>query len=243
MYFGANGTGPVDSPTYLSLASNGSLAGYGWQANAAPSNYTHGELNLKDAAAALSATAPALPIFVYRHFQMGWRLFDVQRAADDNPDLKGLFLKDNDNSPSGAQCRQHIPGGGTAPLYAFVNSSAGAFWVDSVVKELASEPSFVSAVFFDESDWSACGYSFEKDGCFNISDAFRAKDLMAKLPAIRATADALGLAGKWPIFSSKNLLEAAWEGLPGSAKRPCVIPHDAFFDALAGKGAARGSFG
>ena len=54
-----------------------------------------------------------------------------------------------------------------------------------------------------------------------------------------ATADALGAAGKWPIFSSKNLLAAAWEGLPAAAPRPCVIPHDAFFEALAGADYAR----
>jgi len=89
-------------------------------------------------------------------------------------------------------------------------------------------------VFFDETDWSACGYSFAKDGCGNISDAFRARDLAAKLPALRATADALNAADKWPIFSSKNLLTAAWDGLPATAKRPCVVPHDAYAAALAG---------
>ena len=239
LFFGANGTGPVDSAQYLALASNASLAGYGWQNNAAPSNYTHGEANLLRAASALCAAAPSLPVFVYRHFQMAWRLFDVQRAADDSPALAGLFLRDGDNAPGAPQCRQPIPGGGTAPLYAFVNASAGAFWVQRVVAELAAEPPCVKAAFFDETDWSACGYSFAKDGCASISDAFRERDLLAKLPAIRGTADALVAAGKWPIFSSKNLLAAAWAGLPADAKRPCVIPHDAYFAALRGVGYAR----
>lgn len=239
LYFGANETGPTDGPAYQHLASRGALAGYGWQNNAAPSNYTHGEANLLAAAAALHAAAPALPVFVYRHFQMCWPLFDVQRAAASSPADADLFLRDNDNAPGAAQCRQPIPGGGTAPLLAFANTSAGAFWVQKVVGELAAEPAAVSAVFFDESDWSSCGYNFAKDGCSSISDAFRARDLLAKLPALRATADALGAAGKWPIFSSKNLLAAAWEGLPAAAPRPCVIPHDAYFQALAGADYAR----
>lgn len=231
LYFGANGSGPADSTEFLSLASRGALAGYGWQNNAAPSGYVHGEANLEGAAAALSAAAPSLPVFVYRHFQMAWRLFDKQRAADDNASDRGMFLRDNDNAPGGVECRQAIPGGGTAPLYAWVNSSAGDFWVRSVVGEVAGEP-YANAVFFDETDWSACGYSFVRDGCVNISDAFRARDLAAKLPVIRATADALVAAHKWPLFSSKNLLAAAWAGLPDTARRPCVVPHDAFAAAL-----------
>ena len=239
LYFGANGTGPVDSAPYQQLAARGALAGYGWQNNAAPANYTHGEANLQRAAAALRAAAPALPVFVYRHFQMCWTLFDVQRAAASDPAAAGLFLHDRDNDPQAAQCRQAIPGGGTAPLFAFANTTAGAFWVDRVVGELAAEPPAVAAVFFDETDWSACGYSFLKDGCASISDAFRERDLLAKVPALRATADALGAAGKWPIFSSKNLLAAAWAGLPAGAPRPCVVPHDAYFQALAGAQYAR----
>lgn len=232
LYFGANETGPTDSPLYLALAANSSLAGFGWQNNAAPAQYQHGEANLLAAARALAAAAPALPVFVYRHFQMCWGLFDIQRAADADPAAHGMFLRDDDNAPGAVECRQGTPGGGTSPLFAFVNASAGAFWVDSVVAEVAGEAA-VSAVFFDETDWSACGYSFAKDGCANISDAFRARDLAAKLPALRGTADALLAAGKVPIFSSKNLLAAAWVGLPATAPRPCVVPHDGYAAALA----------
>jgi len=239
LFFGANDTQPGDDAAALALAARGGLAGYGWQQAAALSNYAHGEANGARAAAALAAFAPALPVFVYRHFQMAWRLFDVQRAADDDARERGLFLRDDDHAPGARECRQGIPGGGTAPLYAFVNASAGAFWVAAVVGELAREPAAVSAVFFDETDWSACGYDFAKDGCVNISDAFRARDLAAKLPALRATADALARAGKWPVFSSKNLLAAAWAGLPAAARRPCVVPHDAYAAALAGADYAR----
>lgn len=238
LYFGANETGPTDDAVYTALAANSSLAGYGWQNIAAPSLYQHGEDNLHDAARALAAAAPSLPVFVYRHFQMNWRLFDVQRANDDDPAAHGMFLHDDDNTPGAVECRQGIPGGDSSPLLAFVNESAGKFWVERVVGEVAAEAS-VNAVFFDETDWSACGYNFNKTGCSNISDAFRASDLAAKLPAIRGTADALIAANKWPIFSSKNLLAAAWEGLPALAKRPCVVPHDAYAAALDGVSYAR----
>jgi hypothetical protein len=164
---------------------------------------------------------------------MCWPYFDVQRAAVRDPALQGMFLHDNDNSRAAAQCRQGVPGGGTAPLLAFLNTSGGAWWVDHVAAELASEDA-PDAFFFDETDWSACGYSFEKDGCAHISDAFRAADLSAKLPALRGTADTLNAARKWPIFSSKNILAAAWEGLPADARRPCVVPHDAYAAALEG---------
>ena len=240
LFFGANGSGPADAPPFLALAARHALAGYGWQANAAPSNYSHGEENLLGAARALAAAAPALPIFIYRHFQMAWRLFDVQRAAADGSD-RSLFLRNFDGAPGAAECAQAVPGGGTSPLYAFSGASRGAgeFWVRRVVGELAAEPPLVAAVFFDECDWSACGYSFLRDGCANISDAFRARELNAKLPFLRATADALAKAGKWPIFSSKNLLAAAWAGLPDAARRPCVQPHDAFAAALRGADYAR----
>ena len=238
LYFGANETGPADNPLYAALAANSSLAGYGWQNNAAPSHYQHGEANLLAAARALSAAAPGLPTFVYRHFQMSWGLFDVQRANDADPAARGMFLRDDDNAAGAAECRQAVPGGGTSPFFAFVNESAGAFWVDKVIAEVAAEGA-VSALFMDECDWSMCGYNFKPTGCANISDAFRLRDFTAKLPAIRATADALNAANKWPIFSSKNLLSAAWAGLPASAARPCIAPHDAFAAALAGAAYAR----
>ena len=236
LYFGANNNGPTDNSTYIDLAKRSGLAGYGWQSNTLPSNYTHGEMNGIDAATALSNAAPTLPVFVYRHFQMAWRLFDVQRAADDDPTAHGMFLKDNDNTIGSTECRQNIPGGGTSPLYTFVvNQSAGDFWSNQVVGELINESKHaVNAVFFDETDWSACGYNFIKDSCTNISDNYKIKDLRAKLPFIRKTADALTNAGKWPIFSSKNLLSDAWTGLPTTAKRPCLIPHDEYFNALRG---------
>jgi len=237
LYFGANETGLTDNAIYTALAANSSLSGYGWQNNAAPSAYRHGEANLLAAARALSAAAPGLPVFVYRNFQINFDLFDVQRANDADPS-RGMFLRDHDNAEGAAECRQAAPGGGTVPLFAFVNKSAGEFWVDKVIAEVAAEGA-VSALFMDECDWSACGYNFKPTGCSNISDEFRLRDLTAKLPAIRATADALNAANKWPIFSSKNLLDAAWAGLPASATRPCVAPHDAFAAALAGAFYAR----
>ena len=235
LYFGANGTGAIDAPPYLSLAARGGLGGYGWQNNYAPSNHTHGEQNLREAAAALAAFAPHLPVFVYRHFQMCWPYFDSQRSAADNPKLSAMFLHDNDNAPGSQECRQSLPGGGTGPLMVFEGGSdAGNWWVDKVVGEVAAEP-YIKAVFFDETDWSYCGYSFPHEtGCINISDGFKARDYAAKLPALRATADALMAAGKWPIFSSKNLREEAWGGLPANASRPCVVPGDAYAAALEG---------
>jgi hypothetical protein len=222
----------------LSLAARGGLGGYGWQSNIAPSNYTHGERNGYVAAKALHDAAPQLPVFAYRNFQICWRAFDIQRAADENASMHDMFLHNFDNAKGAAECRQSTPGNTTAALMVFENSTAGTWWVDNVVRELTTETD-LSAVFFDETDWSACGYSFVKDGCANISDAFRARDLLAKLPALRATADALNAAGKLPIFSSKNILSQAWVGLPDKAKRPCVAPHDAYAAALAGAEYAR----
>lgn len=233
LYFGANGTGSVDNIDYLLLANRSSLAGYGWQNNAAVVNYTHGESNLYTAAKALSIFSPTLPVFVYRHFQMSWSLFDIQRILDNDPKNAQFFLHDNDNTPNSIECRQGIPGGSTSPLFAFVNTSAGDIWINKVIKEVVTE-SIISAVFFDETDWSLCGYSFNKDGCVNISNTFRIQDLLAKLPVIRNTAISLLKANKWPIFSSKNLLNASWKGLPITAQRPCLIPHDAYFNILKG---------
>ena len=260
LWFGANESGGLyTSAAQRAQLAQYSLVGWGWQHSSQRTGFRHGETALAQAAASVAAssaaaaaassgnaTAPAL--FVYRHSQMAWRLFDVPRAADDAQAGGGaLFLRDNDNAPDGAQCRQRIPSppsgpgaNGTSPLYAFAGpggvgaTSAGAFFAEEVVAaELAVEGA-VQAVFFDETDWSACGYSFANDGCANISDAFRAADLAAKLPALRATVDALNAAGIAPILSSKNLLARAWDGLATNVTRPCVAPHDAYFNALSG---------
>ena len=191
-------------------------------------------MNLYNAAHALSSFAPTLPVFVYRHFQMAWRYFDVQARAADDPKEHAFFLHDNDNDPAAKECLQNVPGNRTSPLLVFENSTAGVWWVDKVVGELSAEPS-TTAVFFDETDWSYCGYNFASyTGCNNISESFKVRDYLAKLPALRASADALAAAGKWPIFSTKNLLEKAWVGLPANVTRPCVIPGDAYAAALQG---------
>ena len=257
LFFGANESGGL----YVSAAQRAQLAqyslvGWGWQQATTRTRFRHGETALAQAVASVaasssaasgSATAPPA-LFVYRHSQMAWRLFDVPRAADDAQAGNGaLFLHDNDNSANSAQCRQRTPSSpsgprvnGTSPLYAFAGAGgvgvtgAGAFFAEEVVAgELAVEGA-VQAAFFDETDWSACGYKFDNDGCVNISDAFRAADLAAKLPALRATVDALNAAGIAPILSSKNLLARAWDGLALNATRPCVVPHDAYFAALSG---------
>ena len=73
LYFGANETGPADNSAHLQLASRGGLAGYGWQAYGAVSNFSHGgEANLLTAARALRAFAPALPIFGGKEGKEGW---------------------------------------------------------------------------------------------------------------------------------------------------------------------------
>jgi hypothetical protein len=64
-------------------------------------------------------------------------------------------------------------------------------------------------------------------------------DLLAKLPVLRDTASTLNAAGMWPIFSSKNVLEAAWQGLPLNSHRPCLLPHDPYFAALSNVSYAR----
>jgi hypothetical protein len=259
LFFGANASG-AESAEQLAFVARHALAGYGWQANTLVTDYSHGEESLAAAARRAAAVAGAPPVFVYRHFQMAWTLFDVQKAAVDSPAMAGLFLRDNDNAAGGAQCRQSVPSGAgenrTSPLYAFSNASAGAFWVDEVAGELAREAergrqgqgqggsgssssSGISAAFFDETDWSACSYSFAKDGCANISDAFRAADFTAKLPALAGTAAVLAAARVWPIFSSKNLLDAAFAGLPPSTPRPCVLPGDSYFAALGNASYAR----
>lgn len=232
LYFGANETGPVDSQFFQALAARGGLAGYGWQNNAAPSNFTHGEANVYGAVEALRAAHPQLPVFAYRNWHVCWRLFDIQRAADDDPSLRDMFLRNFDNAPGAVECRVNITNS-TSPFWAFENTGAGAWWVENVVREVAAE-THTTAVFFDTTDANACGFSLEKYGCPNISAAFRTRDLLAKLPALRATADALNAAGKLPIFSSRNLVSQAWAGLPDNATRPCVVPHDAYMSALAG---------
>jgi hypothetical protein len=240
LYFGANETGPIDLPFFQALAARGGLAGYGWQNYAAPSNFTHGEANVYGAVAALRAAYPQLPVFAYRNWHACWRIFDIQRAADDDASLHDMFIHNFDNAPGAAECRINMTAGesGTSPLWVFENSRAGEWWVENVVREVAAE-THTSAVFFDTTDANACGYSFASSGCPNISVAFRTRDLLAKLPALRATADALIAASKLPIFSSRNVVAAAWAGLPDNATRPCLIPHDAYMTALAGVEYAR----
>jgi hypothetical protein len=108
--------------------------------------------------------------------QVAWGAFDAQLRPMVDPALRGMLLRDNDNAPGAPLCLES----GKVPFYAFGNASAAEYWVSTVVAEVAAESSDVAAVFFDETDWNACGYSFVHAGCANITDTFLAADLQAR---------------------------------------------------------------
>ena len=230
LWFGANASGP-ESGAQLRFVQRHALAGYGWQHGSERTGGRHTETSLAQAATRLAAaTGGSPPRFVYRNMLANWPIFDEARVAAANFSSSGtlnhMFLRNSDNRAGARVCRTRTG----SLLYAF--PAAEDSFVSEVVSEVASEVD-VNAVFFDETDWAACGFDYASVGCANISDEFRAVQLRAKLPAVRRTCAALNKAGKWPILSSKNLLSAAWAGIDYK-QRPCVVPHDAYFLALAG---------
>lgn len=234
LWFGANATG-LDSTAQLALIARHSIAGYGWQQNANTSDFRHMESNGEAAAVHLRDTVgPSMPIFVYRHMQMAWSGWDVQRPiAESLPQYAGMLVKDANTS---AICLQSVPGGQTpSPLYLWLNASAGQFWLEQVTQELIGEAG-ISAVFHDETDWSYCGYNFAKDGCTSVDEGQLLSDYRAKWGVLQSVAQALNAGGLWPIFSSKNLQAAAWKGIPAPVKQPCLLPMDGYVSALSGLG-------
>jgi hypothetical protein len=250
LWFGANASG-LDNETTLALVARHALAGYGWQQGTNATGFRHCEAQGAAAATRLAdylaahppppGGPPPPPVFVYRHFQMAWTFFDVTRAVALDPAYDGMMLHDRDGA--GATCAQPVGNTTppTSPLFAWLNASAGDFWVDNVVAELASEAAAglgVAAAFFDETDWSYCGYNFARDGC-TLSDGYLEAEYAAKYAVLRRTAAALNAAGVWPLFSSKNLFNASFDGLGSGAKRPCLVPWDAYVAALDGAGYLR----
>jgi hypothetical protein len=159
LWFGANVSG-LDNSTQLAFVAQHALAGYGWQQGVNRTDYRHAEVSLSQAAVHLSDFVGAHPlpegltptkVFVYRHFQMSWAIFDITRAANNNPAYSSMFLRDNDGE--GVQCGQRDEEHNTtSPLLVYlpVNASgATTFWVDNVISEVAAE-SGVDACFFDE---------------------------------------------------------------------------------------------
>jgi hypothetical protein len=159
LWFGANVSG-LDNPVQLALIAKHSLAGYGWQQGVNHTVYRHAETSLAQAAVHLSDFVAANPpsgnvtptkVFVYRHFQMSWAIFDITRAANANTAYDAMFLRNDDGT--GVRCGQADEEHNTSsPLlvYLSVNASGAAeFWVDEVVGEVAAE-SGVDACFFDE---------------------------------------------------------------------------------------------
>jgi hypothetical protein len=251
LWFGANASGP-DGNEQLAFIQRHALAGYGWQHGTDRTERRHAETSMAQGVSRLAgvdtATATVQQRFVYRNMQTNWAIFDVMRAAARRvPSRGGMFLRDYDNSPNKPICRPHPSSSSTntdelltAHLVFKDTPSTGEYYVKQVVGELVAEAD-VSAAFFDETDWSACGYDYgSHTNCTSISNEFRVADLRAKLPTIRHSADMLNAAGIWPILSSKNVLTAAWHGLPPKSHRPCLLPHDDYFNAM--RGAAYGRF-
>jgi hypothetical protein len=198
LWFGANVSG-LDSAEQLEFIHRHELAGFGWQQSTHRTGRRHAETALAQAVSRLAATqgassapAPAQQVrrrFVYRHMLSNWVMFDVMRAAATRvPASGGIFMRDNDNSPNASLCATPPHGGATGPstmpLVFEDTPDTAHYYLNEVVAELVTE-SDLSAVFFDETDWSACGYDFGSVGCHNISDRFRVDDLLAKLPTIR----------------------------------------------------------
>ena len=223
LWFGANATG-LDGTAQLAFNAKHGIAGYGWQQGTVASGFVHGEPQLAQAALHLAdyvaAHPPAKPtwtptrVFVYRWMQLCWSRFDITRAAILNSNDSSLFLHDDDNKSSKATCKWVDTWSPPqtkmdSPFFLWQNPAATGFWLDNVISEVATEMG-VDAVFFDETDWSYCGYPFSKSGCTSLSANFMSADYRAKFAALKGTAEMLNAAGKIPIFSTKNSLSASF---------------------------------
>lgn len=246
LWFGANDT-QIDDDAILALASRHALAGIGWQQGSTRAQYSHMEAEIGAAARALSAyaakaplppgAAGPVPVFTYRNMQEIWDAFDVQAAFMRNGANNGAFLHD---PVSGTLCVAAGAGeyNHTSYFLRWSNATARAFFVDAEVAEAAKEAG-ARAVFFDETDANACGMDafWGSFGCPNMTGdtALIEADQAAKAPAFVGTAAQLNAHSKVPIFSSKNFLAAAWDGLPRAPlARPCLpnVTLDRLYDAL-----------
>lgn len=265
LFFGANASGPHNEEA-LAFISKHSYVGLGWQQGTNVSFFQHLETQLaqgitqiNDYLVAKNMSIP--PLFVYRHFQMSFTYFDITRAAATNPLYRDMFFHDNDGNLNSTECLQpasEAPNSTAvaSPLFSFQNSTAGDYWVNNVVQEVATETSSTS-VFFDECDWNigvTGPYNFKRDGCFNLSSNYLVQDMRSKYDVIRRTSEMLINGGssssdssngtssfsssssisKWPIFSFRNYFNASFDGLPNSTNitRPCLLPYEEVVEEL-----------
>lgn len=239
-WFGANASG-LDSPATLALLARHAVAGYGWQqGHAGGGAVGRGEALLAAAATHARDFFDALPagsarpvLFVYRQIQVALRLFALSALAADSPADDDFFLHD----AAGALCTASQPWGTSDPYYNFSNARATAYWLSSVVAELASESALLGgggAVFFDEVDQGQCGYRAGSCdfGAFTDVAAQQAGSNAMLAQMVRQ----LNAAGITPILSLDNRLSASSEGLPASLAAPCALPEDALLNATAGEG-------
>lgn len=262
LFFGANASGPHNVEALAFIAKH-SFAGLGWQHGTNVSNFQHLETQLAQGITQIhdylvSVSLPLPPLFVYRHFQMSFTEFDITRAAATNPIYQDMFFHDNDGTSS-TECVQQNTGSVPSPLFLFQNDTAGDYWVNNVVQEVATEASS-SLVFFDECDWNIAvliPYNFKGDGCNNITSEYRIQDMRSKYDVMRRTSEMLLSGGsrstssptgtvssssstsssslsKWPIFSFLNYFNASFDGLPNSNNitRPSLIIYEEVVEAL-----------
>lgn len=238
LWFGANATG-LDNSSTLAFIGRHSLAGYGWQQGTQLTGFRFQETALAQAAAALKQAQPQLPVFVYRHSQAAFPMFELTRplvaavAGGDHATQRDMFVQ----LPDGRVCAQGAPSADNATLryaYPYNWSAPGPMqlWTQSVTLEVSLE-SAVDAVFHDEVDWSYCDYfhGHETNCSGQLSDALLADLYRAKVQGVRAIGLQLNAAGKVPIFSSKNQMQVVYRP---KVTPPCVLPEDVLTDALGG---------
>jgi Hypothetical glycosyl hydrolase family 15 len=237
LWFGANASG-LDNTTQLGFVAQHSLAGYGWQQGTNKTGFRYIETQLAQAATNLKTFSPSTPVFVYRHSQAAFPMFEgewylvAEVVAGNQQTVRDYFI----TAPNGSICAQGAPSFPNSTYqhaYPFNWSAPGPLqlWTQSMTLEVSLESS-VDAVFHDEGDWSYCSYF--TGGMTNCTKLFNATTLQglyrSKITGLQAIGLQLNAAGIVPIFSSQNLFSAV---LNPSVPVPCVLPED---DLVAGLG-------
>lgn len=236
----ANETGLDSSPT-LELLGRHSLSGYGWQQGIQTHGNRHSEVAQAEAATHARDYLDAVgnrntTLFVYRQIQIALGLFDIPRAAAENPDNDRFWLHGRDANNQSVVCRDNRASWGTEdPYWNFTDAGAQDYWLNTVIEEVCDEHAGYTTVYFDEIDDNWCGYWIGGHG--NCTSGYSNETQVAQTKATyalyRAMVQKLNECGIIPIMASFALLKASGDG-GITAQNPCMLWEDDLVTALDG---------
>ena len=231
----------LETSSVMALASNHSIAGWGWQQNNSLINGAE-EQNLLNQAEAfynfVNTNASnghydgTYSTFVYRSGFQASPFWNSSNIINDTQ-YSDFWMK-NEN---GQVCFQtNSDGTKFGPAYNFSNASAVDYYLNNVIKQTFTNAPYINQVFFDMSDWTSCDYDWSKmTNCtdFVPSYSMRREFGYASINMWKKAVKLMNDNGMIPSISIRTVF-AKYLNNTERGLNYCTIPEEEWLDALEG---------